>query len=318
MSNPPRISAVEIAQLRERHYNAQVEDVKRIHDDLMILRIRPDRGPILFRSGQYTLLGLGYWEPRRAGTQDEQLEPDRYATLVKRPYSISHGLLDVRGRLLRAQDDPVLEFYIALVAMAARPPALTPRLFLLSPGDRLFMAPSVHGRYNLDGVDAHDNVVFASTGTGEAPHNAMLADLLMGGHQGQIVAVTCVRWKRDLAYLEKHRVMERQYSNYRYLALTTREPENVDRSRADYVGKKYLQDYFASGDFERAAGLQLDSASTHVFLCGSPEMIGVPHSTHDPARRYPSPRGMVEVLEGRGSRVDQPHEPGNIHFEKYW
>jgi hypothetical protein len=27
---------------------------------------------------------------------------------------------------------------------------------------------------------------------------------------------------------------------------------------------------------------------------------------------------MVEVLERRGFQVDRPHEPGNIHFEKYW
>jgi hypothetical protein len=47
-------------------------------------------------------------------------------------------------------------------------------------------------------------------------------------------------------------------------------------------------------------------------------MIGVPLRTHDPTSRYPQPMGMVEVLERRGLRLDQPHEPGNIHFEKYW
>jgi ferredoxin/flavodoxin---NADP+ reductase len=34
--------------------------------------------------------------------------------------------------------------------------------------------------------------------------------------------------------------------------------------------------------------------------------------------RYPQPKGMVEVLETRGFRADEPHQPGNIHFEKYW
>jgi hypothetical protein len=27
---------------------------------------------------------------------------------------------------------------------------------------------------------------------------------------------------------------------------------------------------------------------------------------------------MVEVLERRGFRADEPQQPGNIHFEKYW
>ena len=33
--------------------------------------------------------------------------------------------------------------------------------------------------------------------------------------------------------------------------LTTREPENLDDSHAAYVGKRYLQEYFESGAFER-------------------------------------------------------------------
>jgi hypothetical protein len=47
-------------------------------------------------------------------------------------------------------------------------------------------------------------------------------------------------------------------------------------------------------------------------------MIGVPRHTHDLRLRYPEPQGMIELLERRGLRIDQPHEPGTIHFEKYW
>jgi ferredoxin--NADP+ reductase len=47
-------------------------------------------------------------------------------------------------------------------------------------------------------------------------------------------------------------------------------------------------------------------------------MIGVPLHTHNETTRYPQPTGMVELLEKRGFRIDRPHEPGNIHFEKYW
>ena len=71
-------------------------------------------------------------------------------------------------------------------------------------------------------------------------------------------------------------------------------------------------------DFAETCGCQLCPKNTHVFLCGNPEMIGTPHRTHDPLRRYPRPMGMVKVLERQGFRVDLPHETGNIHFETYW
>ncbi len=118
--------------------------------------------------------------------------------------------------------------------------------------------------------------------------------------------------------LEEHRWLEKMHPNYRYLTLTTLEPENLDPSVSGYVGKRYLQGYFESGNLERDSGCELRLGKSHVFLCGNPDMIGVPHRTYDPHRRYPKPRGMVEVLERLGFRTDLPHDPGDIHFEKYW
>jgi ferredoxin--NADP+ reductase len=100
--------------------------------------------------------------------------------------------------------------------------------------------------------------------------------------------------------------------------LTTREPENLDPSHPGYVGKQHLQDYFASGNFERETGVSLGFQGVHVYLCGNPAMIGAPQKTPGSGLRYPVPSGMVEVLERRGLVVDLPRAPGNIHFEKYW
>jgi ferredoxin--NADP+ reductase len=121
-----------------------------------------------------------------------------------------------------------------------------------------------------------------------------------------------------LGYLEKHLALEKAYGNYRYLWLTTREPENLDPSAPGFVGKRYLQEYFESGAFERDAGLTLDPGRMHVFLCGNPEMIGVPLRSEGGTWSYPQPKGMVQVLEQFGFRADFPRQPGNIHFEKYW
>jgi len=50
-------------------------------------------------------------------------------------------------------------------------------------------------------------------------------------------------------------------------------------------------------------------------------MIGVPAKDRDTgARVYPQPRGIIEILEQRGFRADQPNIKlrGNVHYEEYW
>ena len=193
-------------------------------------------------------MGLGKWEPRLPGCEEEHLEDKELRRIVKRAYSFSCSVLDGGGRLRRPSEFPYFEFYVVLVRHGEEhPPGLTPRLFALRPGDRLFVGPKATGHYTLDSVRPDDNVVLVATGTGEAPHNVMVAQLLSTGHRGQIVTVTCVRQRRDLGYLEIHRQLERTHANYRYLTLTTREPENLDASHHEFVGKRYLQDYFESG-----------------------------------------------------------------------
>jgi ferredoxin--NADP+ reductase len=313
-------SPEEIAQLRDADYNAELVDIVPVHAELRILRVRPDWGHTSFAPGQYSVLGLGNWERRVPDCQEEVLQDLQRPKLLKRAYSFSCPMLAADGRLQPPEEGEFLEFYIVLIRRGeTRPPGLTPRLFALVPGDRLFAGPKVTGHYTLEAVRATDDVVFVATGTGEAPHNAMLAHLLARGHQGRLVAVTCTRFKRDLGYLETHRALERQFGDqkYRYLTLTTREPENLDASHAGYVGKRYLQEYFESGHFERDSGVKLDPTRAHFFLCGNPAMIGAPLRGSG-GTAFPSPKGMVEILVGRGFRPDEPGRLGNIHFEKYW
>ena len=312
-------SPEELDHLRGEHYNATVTRVRHVHDALMILRVRPDAGKPEFTPGQYTLLGLGWWERRVDGILPSEPTNAARQPLVRRAYSICCPLLDESGRLVTAADGDFLEFYVTLVRRSAdSPPMLTPRLFSLAESDRLFVGLHPHGRYSLAGVEADDTVLFISTGTGEAPHNAMLAELLARSHSGRIVMLSCVRYRRDLAYLDVHRKIERQYANYQYLTLTTREPENLDPSHPGYVGKQYVQEVLASGRFERETGVTLDSRQMHAFLCGSPAMIGYPDHDRDGRQIFPEPTGTVEVLIHRGFQLDEPDHPGNLHVEKYW
>jgi ferredoxin--NADP+ reductase len=90
----------QIAELRQKRYNANVVWLRKTHSDLMILRIQPDYPVPLHKPGQYSSLGLGYWEPRHPGCQDEPLMPEEEGKLIRRAYSIGCSVLDEEGRLL--------------------------------------------------------------------------------------------------------------------------------------------------------------------------------------------------------------------------
>ncbi len=304
-----------VADLRRKNYNATVVWLRKPNPDLMILRIRPDFARPLHQPGQYTSLGMGFWEPRHPGCQDETLKPGEEDRLVRRAYSISCSILGDDNNLLTLEKTDWLEFYIVLVRDSgnAQPPGLTPRLFLLREGDRLFLSEKIAGHFTLDSVQPGDNVVFLATGTGEAPHNYMVWELLRRGHTGTLLSASCVRYRRDLGYLLIHTELMRRYPNYRYLSLTTREADTV-------TNKVYIQDLITSGQLEERLGAALDPARTHVYLCGNPKMIGVPVKDRETgARVYPSPTGVIEILEKRGFQADQGSKlKGNIHFEEYW
>jgi ferredoxin--NADP+ reductase len=308
------MTSVETAELCKKSYNATVASIRLANDDLMILRIRPDAGVNPHRPGQYSTLGLGTWEPRAPGCQDEIPKPGEEKKLIRRAYSISCSIVDEAGQLPDRVGQDWLEFYIVLVRHADKaPPALTPRLFMLKEGDRVFVGEKIAGHYTLEPVKPTDNVLFLSTGTGEAPHNYMLWELFKKKHLGKILSACCVRYARDLGYLDIQNRLMGQYSNYKYLALTTREP--------GIKHKVYIQDSIVSGELEERLGARLDPATTHVFLCGNPKMIGVPQRNRETGSvTYPQPPGVIEILEARGFKADisATKFKGNIHFEEYW
>src|SRR5262249_32178519 len=158
--------------------------------------------------------------------QDEEVAPGDERKLVRRAYSLSCSVLDERGELLDLDRTDWLEFYVVLVRETEpgrKPPALTPRLFMLRPGDRLYLGEKITGHFRLAPVRPGARVLFLSPGTGEAPHNSLLWELLRRGHTGRLLAACCVRYRRDLGYLAIQEELMRRYPHYTYLPLTTRE-----------------------------------------------------------------------------------------------
>ena len=328
--------------LREEHYNATITHFREIHDTLVIFQVKADFPLPPYKPGQYVSLGLGWWEDRSEGCgkdkllmlgervaalkDNEQPAPleerekltNEYDVLVqkliKRSYSICHPVLDETGAFADPLKENSLEFYITIIRGwddGDTAPLLTPRLALKGEGDRVFMQPKITGFYTLDGIPKESDLIFGATGTGEAPHNPMIAELLQNGHEGQIISINCARYIEDLAYVDIHRKLEERFANYRYVVLTTRDlPPGVP--------KVYVQDFIKNGSLEDILGKPIDP-SMHFFLCGNPDMVGAPKRVKGKFV-YPDSEGVIEILEtGYPDFTSVRKDPGcNIHFEEFW
>jgi ferredoxin--NADP+ reductase len=296
------------------YYNAVIVEERVLVWSVMVLRWVPDRATPPPKPGQWLELGLGVWERVMRGA--EPGSPRRFPPegLIRRAYSISSPILDASGsRLLDPGEMEGTEFFLSLVLPPAerssRVPNLTGRLFGLRPGDRLFISDRPQGEYTLDPVGETDDVLFLATGTGEAPHNFMIWELLRRGHRGRIASIVSVRHREDLAYDAVHRRLAEMFPGYRYLAMATRDGGSPGR---------HLQDLLLDGSLERAAGFPIEPGQTQVYLCGNPGMIGPPQRLPR-GRVFPGEPGLVLLLEERrGMNADLGRPPVNVHYERFW
>jgi ferredoxin--NADP+ reductase len=304
---------MDIGALRETHYNATITG-ERIHTGtVMIIQVTPDAPVPEPQPGQWMELGLGIWEPVREGAEGGSVKRVAPDSLVKRAYSLSSPILTPDlDRLLEPGEWDGLEFFLSLVVppqeRARRVPNLTGRLFCLRPGDRLFLSDRPRGEYLLDPMKPGENVLFLATGTGEAPHNMMIWDLLRRGHPGRVASVVSARGRADLAYEAVHRRLAELFPRYRYTGFSTRDPDSEG---------KHIQDHLADETLETMAGFPPDPETTRVYLCGNPGLIGPPRLLSG-KRVFPESKGMVELLEERGFNADPRRGPVTVHYERYW
>jgi|LauGreDrversion4_2_1035121.scaffolds.fasta_scaffold268458_2 ferredoxin--NADP+ reductase len=247
-----------------------------ITSELMVLQVKPDGGVPAFQPGQYVALGLPGSAPRYEGALEELAVPAA-DKLIKRAYSI--------GSSPTTAD--FFEFYIAIVPNGA----LTSRLAVVKPGDRIFSQPKVTGTFTLDGVPHDHNLVLVSTGTGLAPFMSMVRTPSVWTPGRKITVVHGVRYPQDFAYAEELLSFSSANPGFTYLPIASRADES-------FTGRKgRVQALFEDGS------IQLSPETDHVFLCGNPAMID------DLERDLTTKLGYV---------VHSKKTPGNLHVEKYW
>ena len=265
--------------------NAVIQQRIEVAPGLMVIRVVPDGWSLPdFTPGQFAVLGLPPEAPR-CQVADPDEEEHKPGSLIRRAYSIASSSV-ARG---------YLELYITLV----RSGALTPRLFALNPGDKVWLGPKITGRFTLDEVPTDTNLVLVATGTGLAPYMSMVRTLLPESTERRIAVLLGARHSWDLGYQSELVTMDRLSPALTYLSIISR-PAEEPVPWGGAVG--YVQDLWQSEDLESSWGFRPTPESTRVFLCGNPAMI----------------EDMVTILADEGYREHSRKEPGEVFVERYW
>jgi ferredoxin--NADP+ reductase len=265
--------------------NAIVTERRELGGGVWVINVTPVGWTLPgFEAGQYATLGLPGTAARWEGADPEPplKHPEK---LIKRAYSIVSSPLE----------NDHLEFYLVLINSGS----LTPRLFTLQPGDRLWLSPRIIGTFVLSRAPVDANLVFVATGTGIAPYVSMLRTILGPDTTKKIVLFHGVRVSQDLGYKDEMLALERSHPNFAYIPVISRPQQEAE----PWNGKTgYVQHMWESGELKEKWGFAPTPENTHVFLCGSPGMI----------------ESVVKLLEKDGFAEHTRLRPGQIHLERYW
>ena len=254
---------------------------------------RPDS--FKFTAGQFVRLGVNpsqlkyYKQQRAAGNavaneeQSEKLNED-----IFRAYSI-----------VSSPFDEVLEFFSIVIPDGA----FTSQLQHLEVGDELLLNTMPFGFLTLARYQKPlpKDLWLLATGTGLAPFLSMLQDLQTWEDYEHIILAYSARSIEELAYVEKIESLQEDFGSLVenpakliFIPIVTREP--VEGAMTERLPKLLLD-----GTLQERAGIALDIDSTHVMLCGNPDMV----------------EDTKEALKTLGLVMNRRGE-GNIAVENYW
>src|SRR4051812_23273758 len=222
---------------------------------LTILQVVPDGWHLPhFVPGQYICLGL-YGTASRCELAEPEMRTPPADKLIQRAYSIASS----------PSESEFMEFYLNLVPAGV----LTPRLFNLKLGDRIWLSSRVTGSFTFDCVPEDANVVLIANGSGLAPYLSMLTTHLSFLRQRRAALVHGVRHSCDLGYRSVLMAMQRLRTNFVYLPIISR-PQEEPMPWKGAAG--HVQDLWRRAAIEQVWSCRPTPENTHVFLCGSPEM----------------------------------------------
>ena len=244
-----------------------------------------------FTAGQFVRLGVNPSQLQYYQQQDEASSDVSDAALnedIFRAYSI-----------ISSPFDEVLEFFSIVIPDGA----FTSQLQHLQVGDELLLNMMPFGFLTLARYQKPlpKDLWLLATGTGLAPFLSMLQDLQTWQDYEHIVLAYSARSIEELAYVDKIESLQEDFgtlvdnpAKLIFIPIVTREP--VKGALTERLPKLLLD-----GTLQERAGIALDTDSTHVMLCGNPDMV----------------EDTKETLKSLGLVMNRRGE-GNIAVENYW
>ena len=250
---------------------------------------RPDS--FKFTAGQFVRLGvnpshLNYY--KQQGEAGNDVSNDALNEDIFRAYSI-----------VSSPFDEVLEFFSIVIPDGA----FTSQLQHLEVGDELLLNTMPFGFLTLARYQKPlpKDLWLLATGTGLAPFLSMLQDLKTWEDYEHIILAYSARSTEELAYIDKIESLQEDFGSLVdnpakliFIPIVTREP--VEGALTERLPKLLLD-----GALQERAGIALDVDSTHVMLCGNPDMV----------------EDTKETLKSLGLVMNRRGE-GNIAVENYW
>ncbi|MFW2177193.1 MULTISPECIES: ferredoxin--NADP reductase [unclassified Moraxella] len=263
--------------------SVEVLAVKQWADTLFSFRVTRPQG-LKFTAGQFVRLGM------------KPSELQHFAEVCMNE-SVSDELIFRAYSVVSSPYDEFVEFFSVVIPDGA----LTAKLQYLQVGDHLYLNTTPFGFLTLARYQAPlpKDLWLLATGTGLAPFLSILKTLEVWEQYREIVLVYSARTCQELAYLDEIHTLQATYSeangaNFRFIPIITREP--------NFAGlTERLPVLIANGQLEQEAGLTFDPASSHIMLCGNPQMV----------------EDTKEALKARGLTMNRRGE-GNIAVENYW
>ncbi len=243
---------------------------------------RPDS--FKFTAGQFVRLGVNP-SKLRYHIEAENDAPDED---IFRAYSI-----------VSSPFDEVLEFFSIVIPDGA----FTSELQHLQVGDTLLLNTTPFGFLTLARYQAPTpkDLWLLATGTGLAPFLSMLQDLQTWQDYEHIILAYSARTQDELAYLDKIKSLQDDFGSLVdnpakliFIPIVTRE------KMAGALNAR-LPELLLNGSLAKAAGVDLETDSAHIMLCGNPDMV----------------EDTKETLKSMGFVMNRRGE-GNIAVENYW
>jgi ferredoxin--NADP+ reductase len=262
-------------------YNATVVGKILLRPDIMTLRVDTDDPRDEFSAGQYTVLGL-YGKEERSANSTPEADPADPDKLIQRPYSIASATHQLNQ----------LEFYISQVKSGQ----LTPRLFNLEPGDRLYVSHRIVGMFKLAETPSQTDIVMVATGTGMAPYMSFLRSYLTDRPDSKMAIIQGAAKQWDLGYYSELTFLQDMFNNFNYMPTLTEADETWDGYEL------WIEEMLEMDILKKDADIEVDPDKTHFFLCGNPKMVS----------------NVSSWLMERGYEKHTRKEPGALHIEEFW